>query len=239
MKITIRESGDVVILDLEGNITIDASSLIETVGEVLREKAKDIICNFEGVNIVDYVGVSLVAVMYKNVLNQKGRIKLYNVPEHVAKLFAVVGLDKVFQYYSSEEEALTEIKKDKRTTGKLKQQLRRKFKRIPINATIEYKQSLSEKDFIYEGKIINLSAKGALVSAEHIFSFGDLLIVRLHLLPQPGIIEANAKVVWIDEDREIFDGLPVMGLEFYDISSQDQGKIIQFVERHLTHTSQQ
>ena len=239
MKITIRESGDVVILDLEGNITIDASNLIETVGEILREKTKDIVCNFEGVNIIDYVGVSLVAVMYKNVLNQKGRIKLYNVPDHVSKLFAVVGLDKVFQYYSSEEEALEEIKNDKRSTDKLKQQLRRKFKRIPINATVEYKQSLSEKDFAYKGKIVNLSAKGVLVSAEHVFSFGDLLIMRLHLLPRPGVIKVNAKVVWVDEDREIFENLPAMGLEFYDIRSQTQEEIVQFVERHLTHTSQQ
>ncbi len=238
MKIIIRERDGVVILDLEGNITIDASNLIETIGEVLKEKTKDIVCNFEGVNVIDYVGVSLVAVMYKNVLNQKGRIKLYNVPVHVAKLFAAVGLNKVFEYYSSEDEAVAEIKKDKRTTEKLKQQLRRKFKRIPFKAVVEYKQSLS-KDFIHKGTIVNLSAKGALVSAEHVFSFGDLLIVRLHLMPGPGVIEVNAKVVWIDEDREIFEGLPEMGLEFYDISTEKQRQIIQFVERHLTHSSQQ
>ena len=120
MKIRIREKEEVIILDLEGNISIDASSLVETVGAVLKEKTKDIICNFEGVNLVDYVGVSLIAVIYKNVLNQNGRIKLYNVPSHVAKLFSIVGLDKVFEYYPSEEIALAEIKKDKRSSKKLK-----------------------------------------------------------------------------------------------------------------------
>ena len=237
MKIVIRERDDVIILDLEGSISIDASNLVETVGEVLREKAKDIICNFEGVNIVDYVGVSLVAVIYKNVLNQKGRIKLYNVPAHVIKLFSVVGLDKVFQYYTSEDEALAEIKNDKRTIEELKQQLRRKFKRVPLNVVIEYKQSLSDKDFVHKGKVVNLSANGALVSAEHIFSFGDFLVARLHLLPRPGVVELNVKVVWADEDREIFDGFPEMGLEFYDIDAKKQEKIIKFVERHLASFS--
>ncbi len=237
MKIRIREKEEVIILDLEGNISIDASSLVETVGAVLKEKTKDIICNFEGVNLVDYVGVSLIAVIYKNVLNQNGRIKLYNVPSHVAKLFSIVGLDKVFEYYPSEEIALAEIKKDKRSSKKLKEQLRRKFKRVPLNANIDYRQSLTENDNFYSGKVINLSASGVLVAAEHIFSIGDLLLARVYLLPKPGIIEVKVRVVWVDEEKEVFGDTPEMGLEFYDMDSKNQKEIISFVDRHLTHSA--
>ena len=69
MNIKIREKENVVILDLEGIIDINSSDFIETVGTVVKNKAKSIICNFEKVEAVDYTGVSVIAVAYKNVLN--------------------------------------------------------------------------------------------------------------------------------------------------------------------------
>ncbi|MFA7677678.1 MAG: STAS domain-containing protein, partial [Candidatus Omnitrophota bacterium] len=65
MKIKIREKTDITILDLEGNVDINASDFVEAVGWVLNNKSKNIICNFESVNLVDYVGISLIAVIYK------------------------------------------------------------------------------------------------------------------------------------------------------------------------------
>ncbi|MCK9614579.1 MAG: anti-sigma factor antagonist [Candidatus Omnitrophica bacterium] len=239
MKITTREKEDVVILDLEGSIDINSSDFVETVGWALVTKSKNILCNFEGINLIDYVGISLIAVAYKNILNHKGRMKLCNVPSHVQKLFSIVGLDKVFTYYENEDEAVKSFTEEVLFSHILEQRLRRRFKRIPLHNIIEYKQKYSTKDVFYKGRIINLSAIGVFIAAEKVFSIGEILTTRIDLTPAPGVIEVDSKVVW-ESDNEIQPmESPGMGLEFCNISPKVQEQIIDFVEKHLTHSSQE
>jgi stage II sporulation protein AA (anti-sigma F factor antagonist) len=239
MKINVRECENIAILDLEGSIDINASDFVETVGWVLVQRTKNILCNFEGVNLIDYVGISLIAVAYKNVLNHKGKMKLYNVPSHVRKLFSIVGLDKVFSYYEEEQQAITSFKEEELFSQILQQRLRRRFKRIPLKSIIEYKQKFSPKDICYKGKIVNLSAIGTFVIADKIFSIGEMLLTKLQLLPSPGVIEVDSRVVWVaDEEIQPMES-PGMGLEFYNITLQKQEQIIEFVEKHLTHSAQE
>ena len=239
MKINIREKDDVVILDLEGSIDINSADFVETIGWALVTKSKNILCNFEAINLVDYVGISLIAVAYKNVLNHKGLMKLCNVPTHVQKLFSIVGLDKVFTYYENEEEAIKSFTEEVLFSHILEQRLRRRFKRIPLHNIIEYKQKYSPKDVFHKGKIINLSAIGVFIAAEKVFSIGEILTTRINLTPAPGVIEVDSKVVW-EADNEIQPmESPGMGLEFYNISPKVQEQIIDFVEKHLTHSAQE
>ncbi|UCD15280.1 MAG: PilZ domain-containing protein, partial [Candidatus Omnitrophota bacterium] len=217
------------------NININASDLVETIGWVLANKSKDILCNFEGVNLVDYVGISVIAVAYKNVLNHKGRMRIYNVPFHVKKLFSVVGLDRVFECYNNEDQALRQFREEKAISKIMKKQLRRRFKRIDLHSNIEYKPISKPAASFYEGKILNLSAIGAFIIADKIFPIGEILSTRLHLLPKPGILKVETKVVWVaDEEIQPLES-PGMGLEFNNISSRMQTQIIKFVEKHLTH----
>jgi stage II sporulation protein AA (anti-sigma F factor antagonist) len=239
VKIGIREQENIAILDLEGSIDINASDFIETVGWVLVQRTKNILCNFEGVNLIDYVGISLIAVAYKNVLNHKGKMKLYNVPSHVRKLFSIVGLDKVFNYYEKEQQAIVSFKEEELFSQILEQRLRRRFKRIPLRGIIEYKQKFSPRNIYYKGNIVNLSAIGAFVIVDKTFSIGEILSTKLQLLPSPGIIEVETRVVWV-ADKEIQPlESPGMGLEFYNITTQRQEQIIEFVEKHLTHSAQE
>ncbi len=239
MKINIREVENIVILDIEGSIDINASDFVETVGWALVTKSKNILCNFEGINLIDYVGISLIAVAYKNVLNHKGKMKLVHVPSHVQKLFSVVGLDKVFDYYENEETAIKSFKEEELFSHILEQRLRRRFKRVPLQRTIEYKQKYAANLAYLKGKIENLSAIGAFIIAEKIFSVGEMLTTRLHLEPVPGILEVDAKVVW-EADKEIQPvESPAMGIEFHDISQRAQEQIIDFVERNLSHSQQE
>jgi len=239
MKINTREKEDVVILDLEGSIDINSADFVETVGWALVTKSKNILCNFEGINLIDYVGISLIAVANKNILNHKGRMKLCNVPSHVQKLFSIVGLDKVFTYYENEDEAIKSFTEEVLFSHILEQRLRRRFKRIPLHNTIEYKQKYSTKDVFYKGRIINLSAIGVFIAAEKVFSIGEILTTRIDLTPAPGVIEVDSKVVW-ESDNEIQPmESPGMGLEFCNISPKVQEQIIDFVEKHLTHSSQE
>jgi len=234
MKIRIREKENIIILDLEGNIDVNASNFVEMVGGALNNGKKEIVCNFDGVNLVDYVGISIIVVVYKNILNHKGVMKLCNVPAHVKKLFSIVGLDRVFEYYANEEHAITGMKEDKRINKILKKQLRRRFKRISYHGEVLYQQKFSKESYPHAGKIINLSAEGIFVKADKTFSVGDLLSLRINLFSVEEPLEIDAKVVWVTDKEIQPKDFPGMGLDFHDITKEKQEKIIQFVERYLT-----
>ena len=238
MNIKIRDKNGVYILDMEGNIDINASDFVETIGWVLTHRSREIICNFAGINMIDYVGISLMAVAYKNILNHKGKIKFYNVPSHVQKLFSVVGMDRVLETYQTEEQALQSFKEDKQFSEIMSKQLRRRFKRIPLRCEIEFKQKFASHQDFATGKVINISAIGLFVISDKMFEIGDILTTKLTLLPSPGPMEFDTKVVWI-ADKEIQpQDAPGMGLEFYEMENEKQQQILEFIEKHLTHRAE-
>ena len=238
MNIKVRDKNGVYILDMEGNIDINASDFVETIGWVLTHRSREILCNFSGVNMIDYVGISLMAVAYKNILNHKGKIKFYSVPPHVKKLFSVVGMDRVLETYDTEEQALQSFKEDKQFSKIMTKKLRRRFKRIPLRCDIQFKQKFASHQDFSCGRVINISAIGLFVFADKVFNIGDILTTKINLHPSPGPIEFDTKVVWI-ADKEIQpQDAPGMGLEFHELESEKQKQIMEFIEKHLTHSSE-
>jgi anti-anti-sigma factor len=62
MAIRIREAGAITILDIDGNIDINSSEIIETVGWLVKSGKLHILINLENVNLVDYSGLSILAI---------------------------------------------------------------------------------------------------------------------------------------------------------------------------------
>jgi Tfp pilus assembly protein PilZ len=120
----------------------------------------------------------------------------------------------------------------------MKKKLRRRFKRIPSNIKIEYKPKYSPKGLFFKGKVLNLSADGVYVFSKHLFSIGDILTVRMHLLPEPGLLEVEAKVIWLADRQLQPHEFPGMAIEFYKIEPELQEKIVKFVEKHITRSVQ-
>ena len=236
IKIHVREKEKVIILDLEGNIDINSSNFVETVGWVLKNKKQDIICNFENVNLVDYIGISIIAVAYKNILNHKRRMKICNIKSHLKNLFTLVGLNRVFTYYDNEDEAISGLRDEARIYKILDKKLRRRFKRIPSHSVIEYKQKFSSRPTYFKGKALNLSALGIFLVAKKIFPVGDILTVRLNFKPKPGLIEVDTKVIWLADQQIQPLEYPGMGLEFYKIDSTIQEQIMDFVNKHIARS---
>ena len=232
LEIAFRRVKSVAILDLSGNIDIDSAAFIEKVGWCLENGYLDILCNFENVNLVDYAGLSVLAIAYKDVINHKGNIKLLNMPAHIKKIFCLVALDRVFESYDDEEFAVKSFSEDKLISEIQKKQLRRRFKRLPLDIDVEFK-SKSKDEKLCRGKVLDLSAVGMLIFADKAYPLGEILSVRLLLLPRPGHLEFDAKVVWHvqkDIQPQVYPG---MGLEFYKMDSQIQKKVVDFVERNL------
>lgn len=237
MKIDVREKENVVVLDLKGNVDINASNFIEIVGWALNNKIKNILCNFQGVNSVDYVGISIIAIAYKNVLNHKARLKLYNVPFRIKDLFSIVGLDRAVECYKTQQQALNSFKEDKVISKILEKQLRRQFKRAIFKRIIEYKQKSSPKAFFYKGRILNLSAVGVFITVQKLFSIGEILTSRIYLFPKQEPLEVDTEIIWLAGEKRQPQYFPAMGLKFCKIAAWKQEIIVEFVERNLANSN--
>lgn len=232
LEVEFRKVGTVGVLDLSGTIDIDSANLIEAVGWCLNNGHLDILLNFESVNMVNYAGLSVLTIAYKDVINHNGRIKFANVPVHVEKALCFVCLDGVFEIYVNEESALHSFKEDKAIAAIKKMPLRRRFKRVDLDINVEFRLKGKNEEFS-RGKALNLSAVGVLICAGKSYPLGEILEVKLFLAPKPGLVQLDAKVSWLIE-REVQPQIyPGMGLEFYNLDSRRQGEIVEYVERNL------
>lgn len=237
MDIKARQKNGVVILELSGRIDADCANLIEAVAQCLRDGYINIICNLEDVDFIDYMGISVIVIAYKEVINAQGRIKFINVPAHIRNLFSIAGLDRVVDIYASEDLALESFKEDKVIEDIKKMQLRRRFKRLPIDIKIELKTKDQRNPICLNLDLINLSAVGAFVFGCNKFKLGDKVILKMKLPPKQEEIELDATVVWIPDKQIQPHSYPGLGLEFTDISTATQQKLVEFIERNLSFLS--
>jgi len=232
LEIDFRRFKSVAILDLSGTVDIDSANLIEMIAWSLGNGYKDILCNFESVNLVDYAGLSALALAYKDVINRKGRMKFLHVSGHIKKVFSLVALDRVFEMYDDEKLALNSFEEDRIISEIQKKQLRRRFQRLPLDIDVEFRSESKAEEF-HKGKVLNISAVGVLIFADKTYPLGEILQVRISLLPKPGLIELEGKLVWLVQKEIQPQIYPGMGLEFYNLDTNTQKKILEFVDRNL------
>jgi len=237
MDLKARQNGNVIVLDLSGRIDVDAANLIEAVGQCLRDGYLDVLCNFEEVEFIDYMGLSVITIAYREVLNFHGRMKFCNIPTHLRSFFAVSGMDKIIDIYPSEELAVNNFKEDKIIENIKKMQLRRRFKRLPIDIKVELKPKYGKSPVCLRLDILNLSAIGAYIYGCREFKLGDEVILKMKLVPHPEELELEAKVVWLPDKQVQNQVYPGMGIEFEHLSGEVQKRILEFIDRNLSCSS--
>ncbi|MCX5708463.1 MAG: PilZ domain-containing protein [Candidatus Omnitrophica bacterium] len=233
LEVNFKKVKQVGVLNLSGNVDINSSNLVEKVGWALENGYEDLVCDFQEVDLIDYAGMSALALAYKNVANHGGRMKFASVALHIRKVFNLVCLDKVFEIYDDLDTALRSFEEDKTISLIQKKKLRRRFKRLPLDIVIEFKSKKESK--FHQGKVLNISGVGMLVFAEkEIYKLGEILDIKLTLRPAPGLLEIEAVVVWLVEKNIQPQLYPAMGLEFYHLDTSTQEKIVEFVERNMS-----
>lgn len=235
MPMRIREIDSVNILDIEGNIDINSSDIIETIGWLVNTGKLNIILNFENVDLVDYSGLSVLAIAYKSVVNHRGKLKFLHVPLSVIELFKIVRLDTVFETYMDEAAAVKSF--FDQDIEKLR--LRRKFKRLDIHLSVKYKLiGEQKKTKIFDGNVLNISAAGIYVYSPYTFPTNSLLDMEFNLPNQPSVLEANGRVVWL-ADKEIQPhSYPGMGVGFVHLTPEKERAIVDFIDKNITHRTE-
>ncbi len=108
MQIEERASGDVMILDLKGKLTIGEGDelLKDKINSLIQQGHRKLLMNLEGVPYVDSAGLGEIVRTYTTVSRQGGSLKLLNLTKRIEDLLAITKLLTLFDKYDSEQEAL-------------------------------------------------------------------------------------------------------------------------------------
>ncbi|MFA5145875.1 MAG: PilZ domain-containing protein [Candidatus Omnitrophota bacterium] len=235
MPLRIRESGGITILDIEGNIDINSSEIIETVGWLINSGKINILVNLENVDLVDYSGLSILAIAYKNVVNHKGKLKFLKTPLSVIELFKVVRLEAVFELYTDEEEAIKSFYDE----GVEQLRLRRKFKRLDIHLRVRYRIVGGQKNpKSFEGDVLNISAAGIYIYSPYTFPMNSVVDMEITLHDPPLSLETQGRVIWLaDKDLQLH-AYPGMGVSFVHLTPEREKAIIDFIDKNITNRAE-
>jgi len=236
MHIKARQKGGIIVLDLSGDIDVNAASFVEAVGQCLRDGFSEILCNFEDVEKIDYMGISVVVIAYKEVMNNRGRLKFCNVAIHIKNMLSVAGIDKVIEIYPTEDSAIDGFKEDKVIENIKNLQLRRRFKRLPIDIKVELKEKSpgGKAPVCFNVDIINLSALGAYIYGCNQFRLGDIVVLTFSLGQKKTEMKVDAKVVWLSDKQIQPHNHPGMGVVFQNIPMDVQEKLLVFIEKNMS-----
>src|SRR3989441_7957782 len=108
MQIQERMSGDVVVLDLKGKITLGEGDelLKDKVNSLLNQGRKKIVLNLAEVPYIDSAGLGEIVRTYTTVSRQGGSLKLLNLTKRIADLLSITKLLTVFESFDAEAEAV-------------------------------------------------------------------------------------------------------------------------------------
>jgi len=113
MKASIRQTNDVTIVDLSGQIILGEGSSVlrDTVKDLLSKGEKKILLNLGNVNYMDSSGIGELISAHTSVCNQGGEMMLLHLTKKVRDLLQIMKLYSVFQVLDDEEQAVTAFNK--------------------------------------------------------------------------------------------------------------------------------
>jgi anti-sigma B factor antagonist len=108
MDINLRSSGNVTILDLQGNLTIGAAEegLRNRVEQLLAADQKYLLVNLASVPMIDSSGIGCLVKSFTSAKGQGGKVKLLKLTPLARQLLSITGLLSVFETFDDEATAV-------------------------------------------------------------------------------------------------------------------------------------
>ncbi len=107
MKIMQKENNGIMTFIVDGDIDINTSpDLRESFEQVAGNKAMKIVVDLNGVSYVDSSGLATLVEMLKKTRGYGGKLRLLNLAPKVKSLFEITKLEKLFEIFDTEEEAV-------------------------------------------------------------------------------------------------------------------------------------
>jgi anti-sigma B factor antagonist len=110
MQISKTKQQDVIICNINGDIDLDSSPDIrKAFDELATARQQKIVISLKDVSYIDSSGLATLVEMLKKSKSYGGRLKLSNLADRVKGLFEITKLEKIFQIYDTQEEALADF----------------------------------------------------------------------------------------------------------------------------------
>ena len=108
LKAVSREVGGVIVIDLDGRITLgDGSALLrDLIRENLNKGHKKLVLNLAAISYLDSTGLGELVSGYRFVKSAGGELKLLNLNKKVTDLLQVTKLYAVFDIHNDESQAV-------------------------------------------------------------------------------------------------------------------------------------
>ncbi len=108
MKVTVRDAGNVRIVDLKGKMTLGGGDVIvrDLVNTLLKEGHKQIVLNLANVDYIDSAGIGELVATKKRAAAQGGDVRLLMPSESVYKVLSIVSLHLIFQIFDEGAKAI-------------------------------------------------------------------------------------------------------------------------------------
>ena len=108
MQIHQRSIGDVVIIDLNGKMTLGEGDelLRDKVNSLIAQGQKKLVLNLAEVPYIDSAGLGEIVRTYTTVSRQGGVLKLLALTKRIQDLLAITKLLTIFETFDTEDEAV-------------------------------------------------------------------------------------------------------------------------------------
>jgi len=104
---TIRQQGEITLVDLSGPLTsFETAALNETIAGLLRQGRKRIVLNLRGLEYLDSSGVGQLVRTYLMVIKADGEMRAVGLTPRVEEILKITKLSQVFPEFPDEEQAL-------------------------------------------------------------------------------------------------------------------------------------
>ena len=105
--LTIRESDDICIIDVNGDLDSYAAVDLREELEKLQRKNVKVVVNLSKVEYINSTAVGALVGTAKRVRRKKGDLKVYGLADNLQRTFDLVGASKVLEVYASEADAIS------------------------------------------------------------------------------------------------------------------------------------
>ena len=108
MQVTEKQSNDILLYSVNGDIDINSSPDIrDSFEKTIAKKAMKIVINLSGVSYIDSSGLATLVEMLKKTRSYGGKLRLSSLAPKVKSLFEITKLEKLFEIYDNEDEAVS------------------------------------------------------------------------------------------------------------------------------------
>jgi len=111
IDVTSRIVGDVLVVDIAGELSRRASSLSSPMKELLAHDRSNLILNLSALTYVDSSGLGQLIAVWTSIRNRGGKLIVLRPSPQVRKQFEITKLDTVFTIVTDEAEAISLIQK--------------------------------------------------------------------------------------------------------------------------------